>query len=253
MLTLTSPTGHHARSSTALITHPTTREHSSKVVGTIGSQVVGVLLAAGAGSRYGCPKALAHDGAWLVGAITALLDGGCDEVFVVLGAADLSQVSLKQGVAARLEEPRVSVIHNPRWPEGMSSSLRAGLEASARTSAELAVIHLVDTPDVGTDVIARVVDAVRDAGWSRGQRLRGRGDNSQPNLRSGLARAYFGTVPGHPVAIGRQFWGDILVSTAGDAGARELLRSHVDALNVQCSDLATGRDHDVVERPASEE
>ena len=48
---------------------------------------IGVLLAAGAGRRYGAPKVLAHDGGWLHAAVTALADGGCAQVLVILGAA----------------------------------------------------------------------------------------------------------------------------------------------------------------------
>ena len=47
----------------------------------------GVLLAAGAGTRFGMPKVLAERGAWLRAAVAALSGGGCDEVVVVLGAA----------------------------------------------------------------------------------------------------------------------------------------------------------------------
>src|SRR6478736_3052699 len=47
----------------------------------------GVLLAAGAGTRYGMPKVLADDGRWLSACVPALAEGGCDDVVVVLGAA----------------------------------------------------------------------------------------------------------------------------------------------------------------------
>ncbi|MGB6276881.1 MAG: NTP transferase domain-containing protein, partial [Rhodococcus sp. (in: high G+C Gram-positive bacteria)] len=60
-----------------------------RVKGAIVSDLaVGVVLAAGAGTRYGSPKVLAHDGLWLKTAVQALRNGGCDRVVVVLGAAD---------------------------------------------------------------------------------------------------------------------------------------------------------------------
>ncbi len=49
----------------------------------------GLVLAAGAGTRYGGPKALARtaDGTpWLALAAGALRDGGCVDVLVALGA-----------------------------------------------------------------------------------------------------------------------------------------------------------------------
>ncbi|MGA9691408.1 MAG: NTP transferase domain-containing protein, partial [Pseudonocardiaceae bacterium] len=48
--------------------------------------IAGLLLAAGAGRRYGMPKALVDGGAWLRRAVTTLTDGGCDPVLVVVGA-----------------------------------------------------------------------------------------------------------------------------------------------------------------------
>ena len=51
--------------------------------------IAGLVLAAGAGSRYGMPKALARgdDGLpWLVRTIRTLTDAGCSPVIVVLGA-----------------------------------------------------------------------------------------------------------------------------------------------------------------------
>ena len=40
-------------------------------------EAVGILLAAGAGTRFGEPKVLAADGDWLRIAVHALADGGC--------------------------------------------------------------------------------------------------------------------------------------------------------------------------------
>ena len=81
--------------------------------------VAGVLLAAGEGSRFGGPKAVAElDGERLVDrAVRVLRLGGCDPVVVVLGAAVV-------------EVPGADlVVVNPDWATGMGSSLRAGLAA----------------------------------------------------------------------------------------------------------------------------
>ena len=45
-------------------------------------RVLGVVLAAGAGTRYGMPKILAHDGRWLERAVAALRDAGVDVLVV---------------------------------------------------------------------------------------------------------------------------------------------------------------------------
>lgn len=179
--------------------------------------VVGVLLAAGAGRRMGMPKALVagQDGiAWVVSAARILRSGGCDSVTVVLGAeADRAR--------ALLAEAPVEIVEASDWAEGMGASLRAGL-GTIGPGADAALIHLVDLPDVGPDVVRRLLtDAVPDA----------------------LARATYAAGPGHPVLIGRNHWPALMAELSGDTGARDYLARH-QVTDVDCSDLASGGDID---------
>lgn len=172
---------------------------------------VGVLLAAGAGRRYGKPKVLV-DG-WLDIAAHALRGGGCADVVVVLGAAE---------VAA---PPGATAITVSRWRDGLSASVRAGLTQADLLHGDYAVLHVVDTPDVGPAVVARVLDrAIASA--------------------SGLARASFGDRPGHPVVIARRHWPEVLERISGDRGAGAYLRTRPDVEIVDCADLAGGEDID---------
>lgn len=173
--------------------------------------VAGLLLAAGAGRRMGMPKALVDD--WLVRSIDVLRDGGCDDVLVVLGAA------AEEARALLPADQRVVVAED--WDEGMGASLRVGL-AALGSEAEAAVVHLVDLPDVGADVVARVVSTGSTAG---------------------LARAAYAGVPGHPVLIGREHWAGVIEAAVGDQGARGYLKTH-DVRLVECGDLAGGNDVD---------
>ncbi|WP_036508155.1 nucleotidyltransferase family protein [Nocardioides sp. URHA0020] len=178
----------------------------------------GLLLAAGAGSRMGMPKALvrAEDGEpWLVRGVRTLTDGGCDPVTVVLGASADQALPLLDGAG-------VDVVVAADWAEGMSASLRAGLAALAATDAVAAVVSLVDLPDVGPEVVRRLV-AETDAGT--------------------LRRASYDGRVGHPVVLGRQHWAGVLAETTGDRGARGYLGTHEVQL-VECGDLATGQDVD---------
>jgi nicotine blue oxidoreductase len=180
------------------------------------TSVVGLLLAAGAGRRFGGPKALARDDdgtSWLLRAVQALRP--CSEVVVVLGA--------EAERAAALLPMSVSRIRADDWTEGMGASLRAGLEALAPTGHDAAVVSLVDLPDVDAAVVARLVAA------SRG--------------RADLARAAYDGVPGHPVLLGRDHWTGVVASATGDRGARDYLAAH-DVDLVECGDLATGADVD---------
>jgi molybdenum cofactor cytidylyltransferase len=177
---------------------------------------VGVLLAAGAGRRYGKPKVLV-DG-WLDNAVAALRDGGCAYVVLVLGAAQVAP------------PPGVTAITARHWHEGLSASVRAGLVRADQMHADYAVLHVIDTPDVGAAVVSRVLDRALSS-------------------ESGLARAYFGDQPGHPVVIGRRHWPEVLALISGDRGAGAYLSTRRDVEIVDCADLAGGQDVDELVGP----
>ncbi|MEU8900464.1 NTP transferase domain-containing protein [Nocardia sp. NPDC048505] len=176
----------------------------------------GIVLAAGAGRRFGYPKVLAAEGNWLRTAVSALRGGGCAPVVVVVGATGPAALTLPDGVRQ---------VWAADWATGLSASLRAGLGAVAAGDAEYAVIMPVDTPDVGAAVVARVIAAAHGA-------------------PSGLARAVFRGRPGHPVALARAHWPAISAAAVGDSGARGYLAARTDTVGVACDDLATGIDHD---------
>ncbi|WP_410871004.1 NTP transferase domain-containing protein [Nocardia sp. A7] len=181
----------------------------------------GIVLAAGAGTRYGKPKALAENGAWLRAAITALRDGGCDPVIVALGATGPDPTDL--ALPAHTEWRWVA-----DWATGLSATVRAGLRAADETGTRYVAFLPVDTPDIGADVVARVLAA---AGASQ----------------SGLARAVFYNTPGHPVVIENKHWEAIFGVVAGDNGAGSYLAGRQDMVCVTCDDLATGTDRDFPE------
>jgi CTP:molybdopterin cytidylyltransferase MocA len=182
----------------------------------------GVVLAAGAGTRFGGPKALARlDGERLVDrAVAKLRAGGCSDVVVVQGAAPLD------GLDATL-------VDNPQWTTGMGSSLRAALHHLASGNAEAAVVLLLDTPWVGSGAVARLLEAVAASGAASGAWL--------------AAQATYGGVPGHPVLLRRASWDAVAEDAIGDRGARAWLRAHPDlVLDVPCDGTGDPRD---VDRP----
>ena len=189
-------------------------------------QIIGVLLAAGAGRRAGGPKALRVDPdgtSWLLRSITVLREGGCDAVVVVLGSeADrATDVLASSGFAA---DPGLTVVDAPDWQLGMGSSLRRGLLAAQRDPMAAVLVHLVDLPDVTPDVVHRLLRKV-------------------PLGPAVLARATYGGRPGHPVLIGRDHLPSIMVGLGGDTGAKDYLAQH-HADGVECGDLASGQDRD---------
>ncbi|HEV7907625.1 MAG TPA: nucleotidyltransferase family protein [Pseudonocardiaceae bacterium] len=179
--------------------------------------VSGLLLAAGAGRRFGSPKALVrHRGELFVEhAARVLCEAGCEPVVVVLGAA-------ADQVRAQAHLNGAVLVNNPDWAGGMGSSLRVGLTGLAGATA--VVVLPVDTPWVTAEAVRRLADmAAPDA----------------------LARASYDGHPGHPVLIGSDHWAGVAELSTGDAGAREYLRRHA-VVDVPCEDIADGSD---VDRP----
>ncbi|MET8994201.1 nucleotidyltransferase family protein [Amycolatopsis sp. NPDC004169] len=180
--------------------------------------VAGLLLAAGAGRRFGGPKALVQvDGEPLVlRALRTLTAAGCSPVRVVVGAA-------AEQVRSLLPDPALAVTADD-WASGMGASLRAGLTALG-SGPVAALVHLVDLPWVGPDILTRVAA------------------HAAPDT---VARAAYEGVPGHPVLLGRRWWADVAGSAQGDRGARDWLATREDLTLVECGDLGSGRD---VDRP----
>ncbi|MBW4721194.1 nucleotidyltransferase family protein [Saccharothrix obliqua] len=180
--------------------------------------VAGLVLAAGAGRRFGGPKALVTRGGalWVETARSVLRAAGCAPVVVVLGAGAAE-------VRARAALDDSVLVDNAEWATGMGSSLRAGL-AALDDSVDAVVVLPVDTPGVTVEAVRRVAGLASP---------------------SALARASYNGEPGHPVLIGREHWVGASASATGDTGARDYLQAH-GATSVPCEDVAVGRD---VDRP----
>lgn len=173
------------------------------------TQVIGLVLAAGAGRRFGGPKAIIkYQGDRLVDhAVRLLTDGGCDRVVVVSGAV-------------KLQVPGAEVVHNDRWATGMGSSLRTGLAA---VDGATAVIVPVDTPWIGPEAVRRLITA-----------------------GAPLAVATYNGSWGHPVLIGAAHASGVAASATGDIGARRYLREQcAEVVEVPCDDTGSPRDVDV--------
>ena len=79
-------------------------------------------------------------------------DAACDPVVVVVGAAG-------ESVREHLAAAPVRIVDCPTWAQGMGESLRAGLAVLDDLAVNAAVVTLVDLPDVGSDVVVRLVAA----------------------------------------------------------------------------------------------
>lgn len=144
--------------------------------------IAGVLLAAGASTRMGSPKALARskNGSFLVRGVRALWSA-CDGVAVVLGSrapivrrrAELEFERMvsegrlhaelmppRRGAARRLEAQFVT---HRRWQEGMLSSVREGLRAARGYRPESVLVLPVDHPDVRPETVMALATLMSEA------------------------------------------------------------------------------------------
>ena len=159
--------------------------------------IAAVVLAAGAARRFGSQKLLAPlGGAPLVRrTVERVLAARVDEVLVVLG---------REGDAVReaLAGMPVRFAANPRFAEGMGTSLRVGVEALA-AGTRAAVIALGDQPGVRPEVIDALIAL--------------HGSSGRP-----IAVPLYRGARGHPVLFASNVFAE-LWAVEGDRGARDVI------------------------------
>ena len=194
--------------------------------------MAGVLLAAGAGSRLGRPKALVELGGQTLAerGVQLLRAGGAAPILVVTGAAPVIPLTpVIPVIPVQLDQIRT--VYNERWRTGMGSSLCAALLALTETGPSevgAVVVALADQPLVGADAVARLIAAYRDG--------------------AGVAVAAYDGRPRNPVLLAREHWPEVLATATGDQGARAFLRARADLVTlVECGDTGSPDDIDTAE------
>lgn len=177
-----------------------------------------IVLAAGAGTRFGGGKLLAPygDGVLLEGALRAAFAAPVRGVTVVTGS-DPSRVGAAVMAYARQagQYERLRIVHAVDHAEGMGASLRHGA-AALPADTEAVFVFLGDMPRIPVSVLELLAQAVRDG--------------------APAAAATFGGKRGHPAVIGAALIPQLL-TLQGDAGARAVLQGLGDQLVlVQASD-----------------
>ncbi|WP_460724981.1 nucleotidyltransferase family protein [Nocardia heshunensis] len=155
------------------------------------------------------------------GLVGGVISNGAETATGIAVAAENPQRRGDQISAARTSKTGNTSARNTHSRNSATGTSGAGRPGPA----EFVAIMPVDTPDVGADVVGRLIAAARAS-------------------ESGLARAVFGGAPGHPVVLGRGHWAGVCASAEGNSGAGTYLRQRADMVCVTCDDLATGIDRD---------
>jgi len=191
--------------------------------------IAGVLLAAGASTRMGSPKALARlrGQSFLVRGVRALWSV-CDTVIVVLGAdgkrvcrevneefaelvaKGLAAPDLRGGPKRRSGELELRFAFNKAWAEGMLSSARIGLAQALKQKPSGVLLMPVDQPDVQPATVQALVAMLEQA-------LSSFGGKSSNGFAYGLVPRHRGH-RGHPVAMSSA----LADAVRRDRGARDL-------------------------------
>jgi molybdenum cofactor cytidylyltransferase len=163
-----------------------------------------VVLAAGAGSRFGGGKLLAPymAGVLLDGALAAAFAAPARSVTVVTGAQEQAVAQAAIRLADRLGvHARLRMVHAADYALGMAHSLRMGI-ASLPAETEAAFVFLGDMPRVPREILRPMAEAV-DAG-------------------APAAAPVFQGRRGNPVLLSAALFPQVL-ALSGDAGARAVL------------------------------
>jgi CTP:molybdopterin cytidylyltransferase MocA len=165
--------------------------------------VLAVLLAAGAGSRFGGDthklRAPLEGRPLLAHALDALGASGL-EAIVVTGAADV----------ADLVPAGIDIVANPDWATGQASSVQVGIDEARRRTHDAVVVGLGDQPFVTAAAWRAVAEAAAP-----------------------ITIATYDGRRGHPVRLGAEVW-DLLPAT-GDEVGRAVMRGRPElVLEIPC-------------------
>jgi len=178
-----------------------------------------VIVAAGTSARLGQPKQLLTiSGQTLIArAADASIRAGASPVVVVLGAYE-------NRVRIELANLPVVIVSNPKWADGMGSSIRCGVTQliERKQNLDAILVAVCDQPHFQADTITALRTAFRGQGSIVAARYAGR--------------------DGVPVLFGRDYFG-ALAALHGDKGARQILNENsAHVIGVDLPELATDVD-----------
>jgi molybdenum cofactor cytidylyltransferase len=164
------------------------------------ASVAGIVLAAGGASRFGEPKQLLlWEGKTLVRHVAEKAVRAALSSVIVVGGEHIS------ALRGALDGLPVSLVHNPDWRQGQSSSVRVGVGAVSPSETG-ALILLADQPQVPVELIVEL----------KARHAATHADIVAPRLHGRRA---------NPVLWHRRTFDD-LASLSGDVGGRVLFSKY---------------------------
>lgn len=163
-----------------------------------------MILAAGASTRMGTPKQLlAYRGCTLIRHMAEVaIASVCQPIAIVLGAN-------AERIKPEISQLPIQIVENQQWEEGMSVSIRVGLEAllAVNQNLEAVAIALCDQPFVSSQTLNQLVEAYHLTG------------------KPIIASEYSGTL-GVPALFSRILFSELMTLKSTE-GAKKLMNKHI--------------------------
>jgi molybdenum cofactor cytidylyltransferase len=168
-------------------------------------RVAALVLAAGQSTRMGSNKMMADIAGtpMIAHTVDAVLASAADPVVIVTGH---QPERVREALAGR----KVAFVHNPHYAEGLSTSLRAGLDALP-ADVDAVIVALGDMPGVSAAHLDRLIAAF------------------DPDAGAAICVPSFNGKRGNPVLWSKAYFPEMR-EIAGDVGARHLIGAHADEI-----------------------
>ncbi|MEH1868141.1 MAG: nucleotidyltransferase family protein [Nostoc sp.] len=163
-----------------------------------------IILAAGASVRMGTPKQLLRYGEQsLIGHVVDVANASvCHPIIVVLGA-------YSELIKPEIKSEQVHIVENPLCGEGISSSIRVGIESLniIKKEAKAVVLMVCDQPFISPQLINKLVEV------------------HETTLKPIVASQYANTL-GVPALFNRTLFAK-LTALSGTDGARQVIKKYL--------------------------
>ena len=106
--------------------------------------------------------------------------------------------------------PKMKIVENSHYQQGMSTSLKLGIQATSN-DIDAYILALADMPDITTTIIDKIIQAFEES-------------------KKLITVPRYNGKNGHPVIINKQLK-EILLSQKGDVGARYIIQRYHNQIN----------------------